>query len=53
MCGEGAPRIALLSDANQREIVRHRVSKHAVLLTDVAIRRVGEAAISFRALFVL
>src|SRR5206468_3815074 len=51
--GEGAPRITLLSDADQREIVGHRVSKHAVLLTDVPISRIGKPAIGFRALFVL
>ena len=50
---EGAARIALLADADQREIVSHRVGKDRVLFFDIAISGIGKRAVRFGTLFVL
>src|ERR1017187_1573180 len=51
--GEGAPRVAFLAKADQREIVSHRVGEDGVLLADVAVSRIRKSAKSFRVLLVL
>ena len=51
--GEGAARIAFLAEADQREIVSHRVGEDGVLLADVAISRIRKSAKCFRVLLVL
>src|ERR1044071_6644398 len=50
---ERAPRIALLADANQCEIETQYISEHRVVLANVEISSIGEAAKLLRILVVL
>src|ERR1700682_5896782 len=51
--GEGATRIAFLAEADQREIVSHRVGEDGVLFADVLKSWIRKAVESFRVLLVL
>src|SRR5947207_15807598 len=50
---ERATCIALLSDPDERHMIRHGVGEAAVLNADVFISRIRNAPVSFRSLFVL